>query len=376
MFYLPIFGLGLPSAFVIASGLVVAINYNKLNKQNYKYVKPLIVAYLFFFLFRCISWVFVENESAFMSYLFVTFSVLIHILIVPGLVSSSEDIPRILKFWGLIGALSSILGFIHFQFQDVVYLRRIFTASGAFDKSTIDGSFDFVRWLWAGAEPNFTGLQLLIPFTINLNYSFKEKGIVNIVLLGLTFLGILGTYSRTSLIVALIILMVYFFMLKSNYKYFAIFIIPIAFGGIYVYFPEFIDRALSIQEAASSGQASGRYPLYKEAVENFLSNPLFGIGTGQTAAKSFFHLESHNLYLQTLGENGIISFVILLNIFVKYLRTSFDYRHYHLAYFVGGLAVMINANTVSVFDLRTIFMFFILMFLEVSYVEKNSNNYV
>lgn len=367
MFYLPIFGLGLPSTFVIASAVVFLFNFRKINRQNYRIVKSLIKLYFAFLLLRSVSFFFVENINAFQSYLFVSFSVLIHLLVIPALIKKTDDIKVVLRFWGFIGALSAILGFIHFQFQDIVYLRKIFTTTGAFDKSTVDGSFDFVRWIWAGAEPNFTGLQLLIPFVINLSLLFKDKTILSFVITAITFLGILGTYSRTTLIVSLLVTAIYVILSKSHYKYIIMLIIPLGYIAVYMYFPEFIKHALTIQEVATSGQASGRFPLYEEAINNFLSNPLFGIGTGQTATVSSFHLESHNLYLQSLGENGFFSLLIILIIFGKYLITAFSFRQVDLLYFIAGLAFMINACTISVFDLRLMMTLFVLFYLNYSY---------
>lgn len=366
MFYLPIWGLGLPMAFVLSSAIVLSANIFHINKQNYRVTKPLIMQYCIFLLLRSVSIVFVENGDAFQSYLFVSFSVFIHLLIIPTLVYDSTDIKIVLHFWGLIGALSAILGFLHFQFQDVVYLRQIFTASGAFDKSAIGGSFDFVRWIWAGAEPNFTGLQLLIPLVINLSSASKDKSILSIVLTSITFLGIFGTYSRTSLIVSIFVTAIYFILYKSYSKYFALILAPIAFLCIYMYFPEFVERALSINEALDDG-GSGRFPLFSEAIDNFCSNPLFGIGTGQTATVSKYHLESHNLYLQILAENGFFSLLLIVIIFWKYLRITYRYKQSYLLYFVAGLAVMLNACSVSLFDMRLLFTLFLLFYLNYYY---------
>lgn len=372
MFYLPVYGLGVPYAFIMASAIALLCNIRRYGNCRfyYKINKSIIKLYIIFLLLRGVSILFVENTSAFGSYFFVSFSVLIQLLFVPVLISSKEDVYYILRFWGLIGALSAILGYIHFAFQDVVYLRQIFVTSGVYDKATIDGSFDFVRWLWAGAEPNFTGLQLLIPLTVNVVYAFRKPNFLNIVLACITFLGVLGTYSRTSLLVSCFMVLLFIMSTKSKSKYAIVILIPFAFLGVSMCFPEFIERASTIQEAASKGNASGRFFLYLEAVNNFISNPIFGVGTGQTATVSAYKLESHNLFLQTLGENGIISFTVLISIFYGFLKKAYHYKIENLIYFVGGFGVMLNANTVSAFDLRTIFLFFILLNFDVYFNEN------
>lgn len=375
-FYLPTYQLGLPAPFIIATLVVAMVNYKYiLKKSGFQINSRLIVLYVIFLLFRFVSILFVNNLDVFWSYFSTSFSVLIHLLVFSNLVNKKEDIFYILRIWGVIGAMSAVLGYLHFIMQDTVYLRQIFVSTGDFDKSTIDGTYDFVRWIWAGVEPNFMGLILLIPFVINFFFLMKRKTALNVVLTLVTFLGILGTYSRTSFIVALAAIFI-FFIASSSLKNKLVFVFLFAIGGILLinYFSEFIDRIDSISEALNESEASGRFPLYKEAINNFLSNPLLGIGTGQTALYSKYRLESHNLFLQTLGENGIVSFAILIFIFYAYLKKSIKLRKEKMLYMVAGIGIFLNANTVSYFDLRVFFSLYVLLNFEMYYRYFNVKN--
>lgn len=369
MFYLPMGGVKLPMVFIIATAIVGFFNILKVKTKDWYIVnKNIIILYLWFLLFRFISILFVENKDAFSSYFFVSFSVFVHILVISFLIKDRDDILFILRMWGVIGAFSAVLGYLHFSMQDSVYLRQIFIQSGDYDKSTIEGTFDFVRWIWAGAEPNFQGLILLIPFSINLYFLTKKNSVLNIVLTVVSFIGVLGTFSRTSFIVSVLIVILFTIIPQEKGKLlnvkrilliFTLFLFVVFI--ITLYFPDFVERFFTIQEAATTYEASGRLPLYKEAIHNFINNPFLGIGTGQTAYLSKHQLESHNLFLQTLGENGVISFIILLAMFWGYLRKAYNIRYQTRLYLIAGLAIILNANTVSYFDMRLFFSLYVLL---------------
>lgn len=369
MFYLPMAGVKLPAVFIIATATVGLINILKQKGKNWYLInRKTILLYSGFIALRFVSIVFVDNADYFQRYFFVSFSVLIHIIVISFLIKDREDIPYILRMWGVIGALSAILGYLHFSMQNSVYLRQIFVETGDYDKSTIEGTFDYVRWIWAGAEPNFQGLILLVPFAINFFFLTKKVNLLNVVLTVITFLGILGTFSRTSFLVSIIITGLYAIMPQNrNHRLNPnrLVLVSVLFVSLIfivtTYFPDFSDRIETIQEAARGNQGSGRFPLYKEALQNFFSNPLFGVGTGQTPVISKYHLESHNLFLQTLGENGLFSFIILISLFWWYIREAYKLRFDCLVFFIAGIAVILNANTVSYFDMRVFFSLYVLL---------------
>ena len=187
------------------------------------------------------------------------------------LIKNREDLLFILRIWGIIGVAASVLGYLHFYLQDATYLRQII-GSDAIDKSAIEGSYDYVRWIWVGAEPNFHGINLLFPFVINLFFLITKVNPVNIILTVFNFLGILGTFSRTSFLVSLFVVVLFVFLVGGKKKgnnisilLFGGIIIAAVFWLITTYFPDFVARFNTIQEAATSNQASGRLPLYKEA---------------------------------------------------------------------------------------------------------------
>lgn len=374
-FYLPVGGLHIPNIFIVATIFVAVLNFRSIRKNfENKMTIWILKLYSGFFLFRLLSIVSVDNLPKYWQYILVSFSVLVHIIVFSCLINGKKDINVILKYWGVIGALSSILGYIHFMYADVVYLRQIVQIDSFYDKASIEGSLDWVRWIWVGAEPNFTGLNLLIPLAINLGFLFKKFSLFNLLLSIITLLGILGTYSRTSFLVSIIIIVLFILFSNAKYKLFFIALIPISAFVIALYFPEFVDRIDTIQTAATEGQGSGRFPLYLESIDNFCSSPIIGIGAGQTPVVSKYKLEAHNLFLQTLGENGIFGFVFIMLLFVKSLKMAFSLRTKEPMFLIGLIAVLINCNTVSAFDLRTILSFVII--ISYFYMVNRSEDHV
>ena len=374
-FYLPGGGLHIPNIFIVATIFVAVLNFRSIRKNfENKMTIWILKLYSGFFLFRLLSIVSVDNLPKYWQYILVSFSVLVHIIVFSCLINGKKDINVILKYWGVIGALSSILGYIHFMYADVVYLRQTVQIDSFYDKASIEGSLDWVRWIWVGAEPNFTGLNLLIPLAINLGFLFKKFSLFNLLLSIITLLGILGTYSRTSFLVSIIIIVLFILFSNAKYKLFFIALIPISAFVIALYFPEFVDRIDTIQTAATEGQGSGRFPLYLESIDNFCSSPIIGIGAGQTPVVSKYKLEAHNLFLQTLGENGIFGFVFIMLLFVKSLKMAFSLRTKEPMFLIGLIAVLINCNTVSAFDLRTILSFVII--ISYFYMVNRSEDHV
>lgn len=67
---------------------------------------------------------------------------------------------------------------------------------------------------------------------------------------------------------------------------------------------------------------SGRFALWKKALELFEENPVFGIGWKQFVNNNTYKHNVHNTYLQWLCESGIVGFVLLFLLYVSmYLLT-------------------------------------------------------
>jgi hypothetical protein len=79
----------------------------------------------------------------------------------------------------------------------------------------------------------------------------------------------------------------------------------------------------SIHTHLFSGSSNGRWQLWTAAVDEFKDDPVHGGGAGsyeawwaQHGELSFFVRDAHSLYVESLGELGIVGFVLLLGFFV------------------------------------------------------------
>jgi O-antigen ligase len=73
------------------------------------------------------------------------------------------------------------------------------------------------------------------------------------------------------------------------------------------------------------GSAAARFDLWSHAIDVFEKNPVFGVGFGGykfTVPETFKFTDTHNLYLKTLSEQGIIGITLLLFIFLLALKSG------------------------------------------------------
>jgi O-antigen ligase len=79
------------------------------------------------------------------------------------------------------------------------------------------------------------------------------------------------------------------------------------------------------EEGELEHSAAGRLDLWSHAMDLFKKNPILGVGWGGfrfTVPETFKYTDTHNLYLKTLSEQGIIGLILLLFIFLLALRSG------------------------------------------------------
>ncbi len=80
--------------------------------------------------------------------------------------------------------------------------------------------------------------------------------------------------------------------------------------------PTVLERFAFIEEGADAVESElswvARVEVYERALQAFAHNPLIGVGYGHLWNWGNFSRSSHNIYLNTLGETGVIGFVPLL----------------------------------------------------------------
>lgn len=377
-FYVPTGGLSLPIGPLILITLsTIVIRFKDIiNAKRGAGIKTLTILLLLITAFRFLAFPFVRDYSLYFSFLLSAVYTLLQVLVVPSLIKD-EDINYVLKWWVLFGAFAAILGYIHHIMEGSTYLAEIVSMSNERGDSSfeVEGFVGWMRWIWAGVEPNFHGALLLLPFAIALNNMMKKGSIVNIVLWGLIMLGIVGTFSRTSFMVSILTLLLALFFSKSVKHKGAIAFLVVVFFSVTIYsYQDYVERLLTISDNIKTQGGSGRFELYEEALNNIASNPIVGIGTGQTRLYSRTKMDSHNTYLQLFAENGIVCFLIAIYLIVFVFKRAIRIREKNAVFLLGLFAICLNLNTVSMFDLRPLVSFVVLLFIYKGNYESVSSD--
>lgn len=291
---------------------------------------------------------------------FITF---ISVCLAVLLINKKEDIEFVEHWIGILGVLASCYGFLYFMCNDVAYLGTIYADTEFAGKGVLgsEGVFAWLRWVPIDKEPNFWAAILLIPFGYWLSQVSRKITVGTMLGLSITLLGILFSYSRSTFIIALLILIFVLFFNKKESFFYVLFGVVLVFFGAFKYSPDLVERILSISENVKTEGGSGRFELWGEAIRNFSLNPILGVGTGQTVAYSSMRLGTHNLFLQILGENGLIGFSIFVFIWFSAFDRMRMVKTKNSFYYYAFLGYSINLMTIHNFDLRIPF-FVILLF--------------
>jgi O-antigen ligase len=130
---------------------------------------------------------------------------------------------------------------------------------------------------------------------------------------------ILFSYSRGAYLATLGVL-IFFGLVKKKSLLVVVFVLLLVWQTILP--ASVVDRVMTTED--ESGQlessAASRLNLWKQATDLFKRNPIFGVGFGGfglSVSGEQLLTDTHNFYLKTLSEQGIIGFVFLLIIIMK-----------------------------------------------------------
>lgn len=356
LLFLSMASLNIPNGYILATIIVFLFNIKCFfSPPNRKILINIFFVYTVFIIIRFLSLVIARDTSLFIQYFSKEFINFINVIIAAFLLKTKEDVKFVANCIGILGVLVSILGFLYFSFNEMAYINHLFSISGwesdALMRGT-DKTLVWMRWIPAGKEPNIWALALLLPYGYWLAFMKNTPSLLGIICLMISLLGILGSYSRSTLLVAVIMFVVtVLFSKPKNFMVFSIFSVVIILGIIY-FFPNFVDRFMTIEENINESGGSGRFYLWGEALKIFSEHPLLGVGAGQTRLYSAINHESHNLYLQMLCETGIVGFFLFLFLWFAPFFQIRRKSELSFFFFISLLGYSLNLLTVSAFDLR------------------------
>lgn len=165
-------------------------------------------------------------------------------------------------------------------------------------------------------------LPILVYSTVNVNINLIRFFSI-FLLLGVAYL-ILINGSRSGLIgLILTALYIYFFTKKVWIKGFLITLV-FAFLSLFLSKFDFLSNRLSEMGLSDNSRSAILYDVFPTFFKQGMIG--FGIGNFSYYAENILHLElyaPHNFFLEILFELGIISFILILLLFVKILSSSF-----------------------------------------------------
>lgn len=249
-----------------------------------------------------------------------------------GMITTEEDMGRVLKWWAIVAALSFIPSLVHYILGPSTWLYRAYESTGLqrVDTGVVESTYDTVgRLLWAGQNGNGRGATLLFPFAIALAYLLTMKRIKKLfwaAVVSLIAVCILGTYSRGSFLSLCVIVAA--FVLFQNVKA----IVPLFFlvgTGLATisFIPAIRDRIFSIQESVTVDAASGRFHLWSGAISEWGNSPLVGNGLQSFVMRG--GMLAHNTYLDLLTDTGLLGlgiFLVLMLMAFSWIYRSTRYR--------------------------------------------------
>lgn len=189
-------------------------------------------------------------------------------------------------------------------------------------------------------NPNDFGFVLAatIPLgLVRLRAGGRLRTIVIAVALGLTFAGVLGTYSRSALVGLAAAAFWAVGTRRLPLRSAGLVVAGLAVAGFLAYRanPDVVDQALERKEAVAQQNVDTRLAYWQIALEQWGSSPVFGVGPGNYEVRfSEFGLEfigdesrpaTHNAYLNILAELGIVG----LGLFLAFVVLSWQSLRRH-----------------------------------------------
>lgn len=340
------------------------------KKRNIRYDKVIvsIITYMVFIIFTLIYTI---NISSSLRHILLMFEGLIIFLLITSYIKTYDDFRLICKYFALTGVVSLVLSIIYFYFG--INELQLYTITSEDMLRSIQLRLGSPAW---GPSNYYASMLIMfIPLFISQFIDYKKKiwGLISVVALIL----MLQTWSRGGILALVITLTVYFAAkrktkngLKKN-KFLIIFTIStIAFSAyLFMKFNNELFKFFFIIKDDNS-----RFMILRYAFQLIKNKPLlgYGIGTTQTLGE-YLTAGTHNYYVQSILETGILGFLLFINMMVSFLRASMPKKNYALlthnykiALFSSLIGILINIMFQSSFE-GVIFVWLFWIFISLVY---------
>lgn len=237
----------------------------------------------------------------------------------------SSDFYGLLDMLKIIAIIESVSIYVQFFLPKIYFIISEKLLSASFEE--IKSRYNLGYYTGFTKEVSFTVWFIVIGviyYFVDFYYEKRKKSlIIFLVLLGSLFLS--GKKAQP-LFVAISLLLVYIIISNKRLRFFKLIFWLTAFVGIIsLSYPvwsklDFMQRYVELIQSIVKGSdiyeiTTGRIEIYRNAIELWNKNKIFGIGWGnfrfdvpKTAWYSWFDV--HNCYLQLLCETGVVGMFI------------------------------------------------------------------
>jgi len=296
---------------VIITGLVTVIDLLKTNNIYKKIIVSFIILFFIYLVYYIYSAVFDQDIRASTHGFVKNIQTILLFFLTTKIIRNEKTINAALQYF--------IIG-------NFVLIINVF-----YKYST--GNFGFYRLAAENYSQNYMALGLVtaIPFAFYLVVFIKKNRVLNLVYIGLVFIAIIMTASRSGMINYLLtitfLVLIYSRKVLMSSSIFYVVILLVA--GIYliVIFDVFefslltrnIDRLLTSRTEIEYGDMNNRVYLWEESVKVFLDHPM-GVGLGQFVHYNKLSLSSQNGFLSVLVNLGIFGFLAYIYLFYQLIQ--------------------------------------------------------
>jgi O-antigen ligase len=249
-----------------------------------------------------------------------------------------------------------------------IYICQIFTIS-----IFIESAFTLINFI--SINESFTGISqnrnissssivfklIFLIYLIHNSKLFSTKLVLKILEV-LALFSIILLQSRLGLISVLTIYLLYFILMKPLRKNIYVSLLISSLFFLYFNSNDFqnkIEKTYSFQNLGNDDSTIQRLSFYQTSISLFNENPFFGNGLGSWKYKSLqddntdnkkilVPYYTHNDFLQTLMETGLIGLLIYLIFFLLLIRNIISYRdHKALAPMIIVIVIVIYNSLIN-----------------------------
>lgn len=166
------------------------------------------------------------------------------------------------------------------------------------------------------------GLALTMTLIKSLNAISKKEGglimsILWIAISALYFVALVGFVARGVLLFPPIIALLIFIFMKNERRYVTLLLIPLFLGVLYLFFTYYLENANGYAASRmlnllESTEEEDRWELWSKALFEIENRLWFIFGGGIEAFRydSAIHFYPHNIFIQIIGEYGLLGIII------------------------------------------------------------------